>query len=253
MNDVALLDVDAIANERATEDTTFGYLSETEPCIYMGVSGTWVDELTGYLLLFIKRSLNLDVDKRQREDFFRCSEALSTLSNEIRSVGVPRVQYNFKAVGSYPTLKQLIETYQQLIEREDDSASVTHGEAVEKQLGLDQLRVRYNIDTQVSSLLDRPTVEAANIVTAVLSDRIAKGLRVEHVDVTPLTDYDAGKWQELVFTIYVDLDSQDANKEWDSMLGEIRAKAHREGDEEVTESLTERIGVHFRWKVDNDV
>lgn len=253
MNEVALLDADTVATERASEDTTFGHLLETEPYTYRDVAGSWVGEFTGYLLLFIKRSLNLDVDNQQREDFFRYSKALSTLRNEIRSVRVPRGQDNFNAVGPYLALEQLIEVYRQLIGGEDDSASVTHGGVVEKQLELDQLQVPYNINTQVSSLLDRPTLEAANIVTAVLSDRIAKGLPVEHVDVKPLTDYDAGQWQELVFTIYVDLDSQDANKEWDGMLDEIRAKAHRRGDEIVIDSLSERIGVHFRWKVNNHV
>jgi hypothetical protein len=248
MNGVALLDADAIATERASEDTAFGYLIETKPYIYRNVPGNWVSQLAGYLLLFLKRSFDLDVNKRQREDFFRYSQALSTLSNEMRSVRVSRGQYDLKAAGSYPTLEQLIEIYRQFIEREDDSASVTYAELIEKQLGLDRLGVGCNVNAQVSSLLDRPTLEAANIVTAVLSDSIAKGLPVEHVDVEPLTDYDAGQWQELVFTIDVNLDSQDANKEWDSILDEIRAEADRRGDEIVIESLTERIGVHFKWK-----
>lgn len=253
MNDVALQDVDAIATERAREDTAFGYLIETKPYIYRNVAGTWLDQLVGYLLLFVKRSFDLDVNKQQREDFFRYSQALSALSNEIRNVKVSRGQYDLKAVGSYPMLEQLIETYRQSIEKDDDSASVTHGEVVEKQLGLDRLGVRYDVNRQVLSLLDRPTLEAANIVTAVLSDSIAKGLPVEHVDVKPLTDYDAGQWQEVVFTIDVNLDSQDANEEWDSILDEIRAKADRQGDQTVIESLTERIGVHFRWKDDRHV
>lgn len=260
MTDTGLIDVDTIAPERDSEDTTSGHsaehlmnLLETEPYVYRDVAGTWVEEFTGYVLLLKKRCLNLDIDKQQRKDFFRYAKELSTLSNEIRSVRVLMEQDKFEAVGPYPALGQLAKTYRQFVGREDDSASVTYGEVVEKQLGLDQLQVPYNINRQVSSLLDRPTLEATNIVIAVLSDRIAKGLPVEHVDVKPLTDYDAGQWQELVFTIYVDLNSQDANKEWDSMLDEIRAKAHRRGDETVIDSLSERIGVHFRWKVSNHV
>lgn len=260
MTDTVLIDVDTIAPERDSEDTTSRHSAEqlmnllrTEPYVYGDVAGTWVEEFTGYFLLLKKRCLNLDIDKQQRKDFFRYAKELSTLSNEIRSFRVLMERDKFEAVGPYPALGQLAETYRQFIGREDDSASVTHGEVVEKQLGLDQLRVPYNINPQVSSLLDGPTLEAANIVTAVLSDRIAQGLSVEHVDVKPLMDYDAGQWQELVFTIYVDLTSQDANKEWDSMLDEIRAKAHRRGGEIVIDALSERIGVHFRWKVTNDV
>jgi len=260
MIDTVLIDADTSAPERATEDTTSGHsaeqlmdLLETEPYVYGDVAGTWVEKFTGYLLLFIKRSLNLDVDKQQREDFFRYSKALSTLTKEIRSVKVTREQDNFEAVGPYPALGQLAETYRQFIGRADDSASVTHGEVLEQQLRLDRLQVPYDIHGRVSFLLDRPTLEAANIVIAVLSDRIAKGLPVERVDVKPLTDYDAGQWQELAFTIYVDLASQDANREWDSILDEIGAKARRQGDETVINSLSERIGVHFRWKVSNHV
>jgi hypothetical protein len=260
MSEVVLIDADTIALERDGEDSTSTHLAErlinlleTEPYTYRDVAGTWVEEFPGYLLLLKKRCLNLDIDKQHREDFFRYAKALSTLRNEIRSVRVPMEQDKFEAVGPYPALEQQTETYRQFIRREDDSASVAHGEVVERQLGLDQLQVPYNINRQVSALLDRPTLEAANIVTAVLSDRIAKGLPVEHVDVKPLTDYDAGQWQELVFTIYVDLNSQDANKEWDNMLDEIGAKAHRQGDEIVIDSLSERIGVHFRWKVSNHV
>jgi len=253
MNEVTLIDADTIASERASEDTTSGHLLETEPHIYRNVAGIRIEEFTGYLLLLIKQSLNLDVNKQQREDFFSYSKALSSLRNRISSVRVTREQDNFKVVSSYLSLGQLVETYRQLIGGEDDSASVPPIEVVAKQLGFDQLQVPYNINTQVSSILDRPTLEAANIVTAVLSDRIAKGLSVEHVDVKLLTDYDAGQWQELVFTIYVDLDSQDANKQWDSILDEIRAKANRQGNKTVIDSLSQKIGVHFRWKVSNHV
>jgi hypothetical protein len=260
MIDTALMDVDKIAPERDIEDTISGHLVEhftnlleTKPYIYRDVAGTWVEEFTGYLLLLKKQSLNLDIDKQQRKYFFNYAKALSKLSNKIRSVRVLTEQDTFEAVGSYPALERLAKTYWQFIEKEDDSASVTYGEVLGKQLGLDQLQVPYTINKQVSFLLDRPTLEAANIVIAVLSDRIAKGLPVEHIDVKPLTDYDAGQWQELVFTIYVDLASQDANKEWDSILDEIGAKARRQGDETVINSLTERIGVHFRWKVSNHV
>jgi len=153
----------------------------------------------------------------------------------------------------HPASEQLIETRQFIGRGEDDSACVMPSETIEEQLGLDQLQVPCNIDRQVSSLLDRPTLKAANIVTAVLSTSIAKGLPVERVDVKLLVDCDAGQWQELVFTIYVDLNSQDANREWDSMLDEIADKVHRYGDTKVIDSLSERIGIHFRWKVTNDV
>jgi hypothetical protein len=260
MIDTALMDVDKIAPERDSEDMISGHLVEhftnlleTKPYIYRDVAGTWVQGFTGYLLLLKKQSLNLDIDKQQREDFFSYAKALSKLSNKIHSVRVLMEQDKFEAVGPYPALVQWAKPYWQFVETDDDSAFVTYGEVLEQQLRLDQLPVPHNINRQVSSLLDKPTLEAANIVIAVLSDRIAKGLPVERVDVKPLTDYDAGQWQELAFTIYVDLASQDANREWDSILDEIGARARRQGDETVIDSLSERIGVHFRWKVSNHV
>jgi len=261
MTDTALMDVvDKIAPERDSESTTSGHLMEqfmnllkTKPYVYRDVAGTWVGEFTGYLLLLKKQSLNLDIDKQQREDFFSYVETLSELNNKIHSVRVLIEQDKFEAVGLYPALEQPAKIYWQFVKTEDDSASVTYGEVPEKQLGLDQLQVPYNINGQVSFLLDKPTLEAANIIIAVLSDRITKGLPVERVDVKSLADYDAGQWQELAFTIYVNLTSQDANRQWDSILDEIEAKASKQGDETVINSLSERVGVHFRWKVSNHV
>jgi hypothetical protein len=263
MIDTALTDVDKIAPERGSEDTISGHwleqfrnLLETKPYVYRDAAGAWVGEFTGYLLLLKKQGLNLDIDNRQRQHFFDYAKRLSELSNRIRNVIVPMEQDTFTTVAVYPTSMQWVKPYWQFVGTNDDSAFVTfatYGEVLEQQLRLDQLSVPYNINEQVSFLLDKPTLEAANIVIAVLSERIAKGLPVERVDVKPLTDYDAGQWQELAFTIYVDLASQDANREWDSVLDDIKARTHRQGDETVINALSERIGIHFRWKVSNHV
>lgn len=252
MNGAVLTDSDTIAPERTGEDTTSGYSLAAEAYVYRDPARTW-EEFSGYLLLFMKRSLSLEADKQQREDLCGYARALSTLRNQVPSFRVLLEPDEFKAAGPYLALEQLIETYRRFIGGEDDRTSVTHGDVIEKHLGLDRLQVPYHINRQASALLDRATSEAANIVTAVLSDRIVRGLPVEYVDVKPLTDYDAGQWQELVFTIYVDLTSEDANREWDSVLDETRAMAHRKGDATVIDALTERIGVHFRWKISNDV
>ena len=260
MTDIGLIGADTSASGRDSEDTTSGHsaerlteLLETKPYVYRNVVGIWVEDFPGYLLLSKKRFFNLDIDKQQREDFFRYAETLLKLRDKIYRFGVLKEQDKFKAKRLHPASEQLIETRQFIGREEDDSACVMPSETIEEQLGLDQLQVTYNIDRQVSALLDRPTLAAANIVTAVLSTSIAKGLPVERVDVKLLADCDAGQWQELVFTIHVDLNSQDANREWDSILDEIRTKAHRESDEMVIASLSEKIGLHFRWKVTNHV
>jgi hypothetical protein len=260
MIDTASTVIDKIAPGRDSEDIISGHwleqfrnLLETKPYVYRDATEAWVGEFTGYILLLKKQGLNLDIDNQQRRYFFNYAKGLSELSNNIRNVIVPMEQDTFAAVAVYPTLVQWAEPYWQVVGTNDDSAFVTYGEVLEQQLQLNQLSVPYNINEQVSFLLDSPTLEAANIVIAVLSDRIAKGLPVQRVDVKPLTDYDAGQWQELAFTIYVDLASQDANREWDSILGEIETRGRRQGDEAVINSLSERIGVHFRWKVSGHV
>ena len=117
---------------------------------------------------------------------------------------------------------------------------------VEPHLGIDRLRVPYDIDDRIWQLFDTVTLQAASIVTAIVSRRIAEGLPVKHVYVKALVDYDAAQWKELVFTIDVDLGSEDANREWDQMIAEISDRA-RQTDAALCEALLEEIGVHFRW------
>lgn len=255
-----LEDVDKTAPERDTEDTVSGHLVDhftsllgTKPYIYRGVAGAWLEQFAGYVLLLKKQSLNLDVDKQQRKDFFTYAKALSALSKKVHNVRVSVAQDVYEAISTYSDSAQWGKPYWQFFETDDSSAFIPYCEVLEQQLQLDKLSVPHNIDEQVSFLLDKPTLEAANIVIEVLTERVAKGLPIERVDVKPLTDYDAGQWQELTFTIYVDLASQDANEEWDNILDEIRTRGSRQNDETVINSLSEKIGVHFRWKVSSDV
>jgi len=118
---------------------------------------------------------------------------------------------------------------------------------------LDHLPVPYRIDVRVLPLLDRPTLKAVEIVTAILSERVSAGLTIEHVSIGILTDRDAGQWSELVFNIRVNLDSVGANQEWDNVLVKVSEEADGQVDGEVAVSLVEKIGIHFTWKVADHV
>lgn len=113
--------------------------------------------------------------------------------------------------------------------------------------GLDQLSVPYQVDNGVLPLLNESVLQAAHIVIGILTDRILRGLQIKHVSVEPLLDRDAGQWSEVVFTIQVDLDSYEANHEWDNILDKVSKVAHKETNKEVVISLLEKIGIHFVW------
>ncbi len=116
-----------------------------------------------------------------------------------------------------------------------------------KEIGLDILGVLYRISGEVLPYFDDVTVKASGVVARVLARRIAAGLAVEDVDVDVLTDYDAGQWSEVVFTVKVNLDSASANQEWDDTLAEISHLADRQHNKEVASALRNRISIHFRW------
>jgi len=113
--------------------------------------------------------------------------------------------------------------------------------------GLSQLSVPYHVDKGVLPLLNESTLQAAHIVTGILTDEILRGLPVRHVGVEPLIDRDAGQWSEVVFIIQVDLSSTEANREWDNILDRVSEVADKQEDKEVTTSLLEKIGIHFAW------
>ena len=118
---------------------------------------------------------------------------------------------------------------------------------------LNHLSVPYSIDERVIPLLDRATLEAANIVITTLADKISSGLPVKHIMVEPLTDVDAGQWEEVVLTIHASLNSREANQEWDAILTTISEIADGPTDTEVAAALLERIGIHFTWVTSSDV
>ncbi len=116
-----------------------------------------------------------------------------------------------------------------------------------KQIGLDALRIPYHIAKDVLPYPDDATLKASRIVVGILARRVAAGLVVEAIDVDVLTDYDAGRWSEVVFTIKVNLDSTAANQEWDSFLAELSDLAESQPNKEVASVLRDRIAIHFRW------
>ena len=114
-------------------------------------------------------------------------------------------------------------------------------------MGLYRLQAPYELDERVLPLLDRATLAAASIVTNILSNKISGGLSANHVRVESLMDYDAGQWAEIVFTVHVNLNSKEANREWDDVLATVSDVAKKLSDQEVASSLLERIGIHFTW------
>jgi len=118
---------------------------------------------------------------------------------------------------------------------------------------LSQLSVPYNVDKGVLPLLNESTLRAVNIVTGILNDEILRGLPVKHVGIEPLIDRDAGQWSEVVFIVQVDLSSTEANRAWDNILDRVSEVADKQEDKEVTNSLLEKIGIHFAWVIADSV
>lgn len=118
---------------------------------------------------------------------------------------------------------------------------------------LSQLRVPYEVDKEVLPLLNESTTQAVTIVTSILVDEVSRGLPVKHITIEPLIDRDAGQWSEVVFTIQVDLDSDDANRVWDSILTEVSEVADMQTGKEVAIALLGRIGIHLTWEISDNV
>lgn len=118
---------------------------------------------------------------------------------------------------------------------------------------LSQLRVPYEVDKEVLPLLNESTTQAVNIVTGILNDEVSRGLPIKHITIEPLIDRDAGQWSEVVFTIQVDLDSDDANRAWDSILTEVSETADMQTDKIIAIALLERIGIHLAWVTPDNV
>jgi hypothetical protein len=60
-----------------------------------------------------------------------------------------------------------------------------------------------------------------------------------------ITDIDAGRWEEIVYNIQVNLSSQEANAAWDRVLQRIFKIAEEKNDKELMSALIEKIGIHF--------
>ena len=116
-----------------------------------------------------------------------------------------------------------------------------------------KLGVGYHVDKGVLPLLDEFTLSSVRIVTDILANEISRGLPVEQIEVKPLTDRDAGEWSEVVFNIQVRLDSAEANREWDNILTKVSEAADRQVDKEISASLLEKVGIHFKWVTSGDV
>lgn len=120
-------------------------------------------------------------------------------------------------------------------------------------LGLNRLRVPVRVDERVLPLLDPPTVEAGRVVVGILADRISEGVPVNSVAIEPLTDVDAAQWAEVVFTLDVNLDTEQANHEWDEVLAMVSLVEESSTTMHIAESLRDRIAIHFAWTDDTDV
>ncbi len=118
---------------------------------------------------------------------------------------------------------------------------------------LSQLRIPFEVDKEVLPLLNESTTQAVTVATGILVDEVSRGLPVKHITIEPLIDRDAGQWSEVVFTIQVDLDSDDANRSWDSILTQISELADMQTDNEVAIALLERIGIHLTWVTPDNV
>ncbi len=112
---------------------------------------------------------------------------------------------------------------------------------------LAQIQIPHHLDKEVLHLVDTPMLQAMNIVSRVLAKRISAGLRARDIEIEPLTDRVAGRWSEVVFVVRVDLSSEDANREWDSVLTEILEVANAQSDLQTANCLSENIGIHFEW------
>jgi len=109
------------------------------------------------------------------------------------------------------------------------------------------LSVPWSVNQQVLPLLDKATLEATRIVTQIIAERINSGLKVRKVRVEPLIDVDAGQWEEVIFTVNVDLKAEEANQEWDIILDRITEVTSGITDTDLSQSLREKIGIHFAW------
>jgi hypothetical protein len=118
---------------------------------------------------------------------------------------------------------------------------------------LSRLGVPHMVDRKVFPFLSKAGMEAVSIVVDILADRIHSGAPVAEVRVEPLIDVDAGQWTEVVFTIQVNLNTAEANKEWDRVLENISEARRNIAKPEVATFLGENIGTHFTWVTDRDV
>lgn len=116
-------------------------------------------------------------------------------------------------------------------------------------VAMERLKVPWTLRRDVLPILNKVTVEVISVVVAILAERIACGVKVRWVDVGLLSDYDAGQWSEIVFHVYVNSGSKDANVEWDLVLDMISnaADSSNLSNPRLAEALRNLVDVHFRW------
>jgi len=106
---------------------------------------------------------------------------------------------------------------------------------------LSLLRIPYRIDKEICQFLDKPTTQAMVIVIGILSDMVSSGLPIKHITIRPLWNF-----EQVVFSILLALDSNDANSAWDCIVTKVAEVADKESDKEVAKALL-NLGIHLSW------
>ncbi len=110
-----------------------------------------------------------------------------------------------------------------------------------------ELGVECEIDDTVLLHLDQNGILALSIVIEALLEKIRSGLLIEKLKIESFTDDETGKWEGIIFHVFVKLDSKTANREWDELRDLVSAKGDKTDNPNVIALLSDKIGIRFSW------